>query len=241
MFTKEETKQVKVLQGLLRARLNVTSTVPQTVSYTFGELMGAQLFTDRLSLERILDLIKIKTNTAISWKVRTGMGRFIATTAAAGAYEGMPVQKEVGVDIHVADARRLAQYFKLVFSTPSEKPRKDKMRVTLFIEQKNDGEYYCKGKLIKFPNPSALYAQFFRAVFELGDSSGFVSSKDINPRLRWKEKSPPTKTKAIQQRIRNAKLNLFRHVKGLPKKTPRGEPLIKLKRGEGVIFNNPEL
>ena len=63
---------------------------------------------------------------------------------------------------------------------------------------------------------------------------------DINRRLQAEKEPELTDPKEIMQRVRNAKYNLLRYVKGLPNMTPKREPLIEAVRGKGMIFRNPE-
>ncbi len=236
MITDLETQKIQRIQELLNFRLNNTDL--ESVYFSFEDLKKEPLLKDRTGVEKILELIKQKTDGGVSWKIISK--RFeLEMRAASGPYPGFSEPQEVGIEINVSDPSQLNKYFDLIFIPTQKENTVFKIQPKTFIEQKQDGKFYCKDRLIEFPNPDSMYAKFFQIIFELSITRELIKYDQINKQLETRGVTKLTDHKKIMDRLKNARHRLFRHVQDLPRKTPMGEPLIKPQGGVGIIFNNP--
>ena len=111
----------------------------------------------------------------------------------------------------------------------------------LLITRDSNGDFYYRGKLINFQDEENIYYKVFAAVFEKSDANGFCSYHEIDKFLIQSGEDKLKDVDKINKRITNAVANLFRFTKNLPNKAPSGKPIIKVKRGRGLIFNNPRI
>lgn len=112
----------------------------------------------------------------------------------------------------------------------------------LLISKNNLGQYFFNNKPLKFENTDTIYFKIFDVLYEKADANGFYSYGEINKFLQESGEKPLTDRTKIVERVSNGLKNLLRY-SNLPKnvKTPDGRPLIKTKRGKGLIFYNPPI
>lgn len=125
-------------------------------------------------------------------------------------------------------------------------PKKDDARHLLENDVRRD--YYYDGKRIEMSHET-IYYKIFDIVFSHCDQQGFISYANIEKHLVRRGCPASTNAEVRNKRINNALRNkytgLFRFAKingnDFENRTLNGQPLIKLKRGEGVFLNNPPL
>ena len=105
--------------------------------------------------------------------------------------------------------------------------------------------YYYNGDRMDIPNKDTLYFVIFDVVFELMPDGGFKKYKVIETELEKRRvrgrKIDKLTGEAAATRIRtnltSEKNGFFRYIK-IPNSATMGHPLIKTKKGEGIIFTN---
>jgi hypothetical protein len=110
------------------------------------------------------------------------------------------------------------------------------------ISKNNLGQYFFSNKPLKFENTDTIYFKIFDVLYEKADTNGFCSYGEINKFLQESGEETLTDKAKIVERISNGLKNLLRY-SNLPKngKIQDGKPLIKTKRGKGLIFYNPPI
>lgn len=239
-----EIEKIEKIQELFQKRLTEKRT--ETIFFSFEELDKEPLLVDRTGLEKILNLIHKESSDRISWKYWTEY-RMLRGGGSAAHPDDPPgaVLSKIGIEVHVSDPSRLAQYFDAVFFRLNRINLND--RHTL-IEKQNDGNYYYQGAKIEMPTDTLYYPIFDMLVMKSGPD-GFLSYEEIERLLslggHGSSKNRDESKKRIQNAVSHKGQGLFRvakvNGKELPTKTPKGEALIKVIRGRGLKLNNPIL
>lgn len=122
-------------------------------------------------------------------------------------------------------------------------PKKDLTIAKRLIEKNTHGNFLFDGRIISMPE-TAEYRILFDILFTHSGQDGFLSYEAIEKHLVKRHLKPFENIEKRNKRIQNyIEQGIFRYAKisdkVLTNEIPDGQPLIKMRRGQGVIFNNP--
>jgi hypothetical protein len=232
-----ERKKITKIQLLLQK--NLPDNMDTAIIY-FESFLKEPEFKNIQSIKAILKFIQEQTDGRISWELLTKERMWHAPTSAMITEYIKPHQlppTEIGVSIHIFDPKMLPEYF--------NKTLKKQSNVHKLIEKDLRGNYFYDGTIVEI-NRDTIYFNIFDIIFLYHDQDGFISYEDIEKKLRERKfefKYHPERNDRIQNAITNKNQGFFHSAKingkSLKNKTLRGDKLVTIKRGEGIILNNP--
>lgn len=124
-------------------------------------------------------------------------------------------------------------------------PKKDSIIAKRLIEKSAHGNFLYDGRIISMPE-TAEYRILFDILFTHPGQDRFLSYEAIEKHLVKRHLKPLENIEERNKRIQNyIAQGIFRYAKisdkVLTNEIPDGRPLIKIQRGQGVIFNNPPI
>jgi|GEM_PF-2635720 len=180
-----------------------------------------------------LKTIKIKYNPVIN--------------VTAGIFDGEEFILEVINRNRLKEIRRILH--KKEEEIGNKKGENHRIKTEYLIYKNSLGDYFYNGKKMEFLDKNTNYFYVFDIIFSYCDQDGFTSYEKIDTEL-IKRSLPEVKdnevaAKRIQNAISNKNQGFFRTVKingtRMLNKTPDGSKLISIKRGRGLILNNPKI
>src|SRR3989344_3468093 len=108
----------------------------------------------------------------------------------------------------------------------------------------HDSDFYCKNKLIDFPEREAIYVKLVEVLYTKSDHNGHCSYDTINRFFESKHENKITDREKQTKRIHNAIQGLHRRRASqsvhFPQKAPDGRLIIDVNGSKGLVFYNPE-
>lgn len=127
----------------------------------------------------------------------------------------------------------------------SQIPKKEQSAVKRLIEKDTRGDFFYGGKRIELPK-TAEYSLLFDILYTHSGQDGFLSYEDIEQHLIKKHLEPKPDIAERNKRIQNLVYQgIFRYaqINGqiILNDIPDGRSLVEIRRGKGLIFNNPAM
>lgn len=123
--------------------------------------------------------------------------------------------------------------------------RKAKIKQARLIEKDAQGDFLFDGKIITMGKGSE-YCLLFEILLDYSDQNGFLSYENIEKFLIKSGLVPENDTGKRNKRIQNLlHQGIFRYAKVQDNRfyngMPNGKPVIEIRRGRGLILNNPRI